>query len=306
MKCLVLGGGGFIGSHLAQALAQAGHRVRVFDRPRGRFLPLLERCEVVTGDFLRAEDVARALEDIEVIFHLVCTTVPKSSNEDQAADVEANVAGTLRLLDLCRSRGARRLVFASSGGTVYGVPRALPIDEAQPTQPISSYGIHKLMVEKYLHLNQVLHGLDYRVLRIANVYGERQRIETAQGAVAVFLDRIRRGEALQIWGDGSVVRDYVYVGDVVQAFLKVLGHGGGERVFNIGSGAGVSLSRLVDEIARVVGSRPAVDYTPARRFDVPANVLDASLARRALGWQAATPLGEGLRRAWEWVRQSGL
>src|SRR5688572_9905629 len=260
MKCLVLGGGGFIGSHLAQALAQAGHRVRVFDRPRGRFLPLLERCEVVTGDFLRAEDVARALEDIEVIFHLVCTTVPKSSNEDQAADVEANVAGTLRLLDLCRSRGARRLVFASSGGTVYGVPRALPIDEAQPTQPISSYGIHKLMVEKYLHLNQVLHGLDYRVLRIANVYGERQRIETAQGAVAVFLDRIRRGEALQIWGDGSVVRDYVYVGDVVQAFLKVLGHGGGERVFNIGSGAGVSLSRLVDEIARVVGSRPAVDY----------------------------------------------
>lgn len=296
MKCLVLGGGGFIGSHLAQALAQAGHRVRVFDRPRGRFLPLLERCEVVTGDFLRAEDVARALEDIEVIFHLVCTTVPKSSNEDQAADVEANVAGTLRLLDLCRSRGARRLVFASSGGTVYGVPRALPIDEAQPTQPISSYGIHKLMVEKYLHLNQVLHGLDYRVLRIANVYGERQRIETAQGAVAVFLDRIRRGEALQIWGDGSVVRDYLYVGDAAEALVKAAAFEGEPRLFNIGSGAGVSLTQLIKEIEALLGRAVPVEYTAARSLDVPANVLDASLARRHLGWAPRTSLAEGLRR----------
>jgi len=302
MNCLVLGGGGFIGSHLAQALADAGHRVRVFDRPQGRFLPLLKGCEVSTGDFLEPGDLERALTGTEVVCHLIATTVPKNSNEDPAADVAANVVGTLRLLELCRSRKVRRIVFPSSGGTVYGIPRATPIDEAHPTDPISSYGIHKLTIEKYLHLNQVLNGLDYRVLRIANAYGERQRTETAQGAVAVFFERILRGGALQIWGDGSVVRDYIYVGDVVQAFLRMLDYEGEHRIFNVGSGAGVSLNKLVDEIARVIGRRPAVEYTPARRFDVPVNVLDASLARKHLGWSAATPLSEGLRRTYDWMR----
>ena len=303
MNCLVLGGGGFIGSHLALALADAGHRVRVFDRPHGRFLRLLERCEVFTGDFLEPRDLERALSGTEVVCHLIATTVPKSSNENPVSDVAANVVGTLRLLELCRSRGVRRIVFPSSGGTVYGIPRATPIGETHPTDPISSYGIHKLTIEKYLHLNQVLNGLDYRVLRIANAYGERQRTETAQGAVSVFLERVLRGGALQIWGDGSVVRDYIYVGDVVRAFLRMLDYEGEHRIFNVSSGVGVSLNQLVDEIARAIGRRPAVEYTPARRFDVPLNVLDASLARKHLGWSAAMPLAEGLRRTYDWMRK---
>ena len=162
MKCLVLGGGGFIGSHLAQGLAQAGHRVRVFDRPQGAFLRLLKSCEICAGDFLDARDLERALGGIEVVFHLVATTVPKNSNEDQASDVEANVVGTLRLLELCQTHKVRRIVFPSSGGTVYGIPRAAPIAETHPTDPISSYGIHKLTIEKYLHLNRVLNGLGAR------------------------------------------------------------------------------------------------------------------------------------------------
>lgn len=302
--CLVLGGGGFIGSHLAEALARAGHKVKIFDRPEGKALGLLKGCEIVTGDFLEPRDLARILPGSEVVFHLISSTVPKSSNDDPAADIEANVVGTLRLLDLCRRQHVRKVVFSSSGGTVYGVPRTVPVAETHPTLPISSYGVHKLTIEKYLHLNHALHGLDYCVLRIANAYGERQRTETAQGAVSVFLERILRGQPLQVWGDGSVVRDYVYVADIVQAFLKALDHAGEDRIFNIGSGLGVSLKELIGEIGAVVGHPPAVEYTPARRFDVPANVLDCSLARRALGWQARTPLAEGLRRTYEWMRRA--
>jgi UDP-glucose 4-epimerase len=304
VNCLVLGGGGFIGSHLAEALARAGHRVTVFDRPQGRYLPLLKGCEVRTGDFLEPRELEPALRGAELVFHMISTTVPRSSNDDPRADVSANVVGTLRLLELCKAHGVRRVVFPSSGGTVYGIPRATPVGEAHPTDPISSYGIHKLTIEKYLHLHHVLEGLDYHVLRIANAYGERQRTDTAQGAVAVFLERALRGEPIRIWGDGSVVRDYVYVGDIAQAFLRTLEHEGEPRIFNIGSGQGASLNQLIDEIARTLGRRPAVEYTPARRFDVPVNVLDASLARKHLGWAATTPLAEGIRRTHEWMKKA--
>jgi UDP-glucose 4-epimerase len=307
VNCLVLGGGGFIGSHLAEGLAQAGHPVKVFDRPQGKALRLLagrKGCEVVTGDFLDPRDLERVVSGAEVVFHLIATTVPKNSNEDQAADVESNVVGTLRLLELCQAHRVRRIVFPSSGGTVYGIPRATPIDETHPTDPISSYGIHKLTIEKYLHLNRVLNGLDYRVLRIANAYGERQRTDTAQGAVAVFLERVLRGQPIQIWGDGSVVRDYIYVADIVQAFLKVLADEGEQKIFNIGSGVGVSLNQLVRELGTVLGRPPAVEYTPARRFDVPVNILDITAARERLGWKPTIPLAEGLRRTYEWMRRA--
>src|SRR2546426_204607 len=150
--CLVLGGAGFIGSHLAEALAQEGHRVKVFDRPHVDRLPLFPCArgfEVFTGDFLNPQALAPALQGTELVFHLVSTTLPKSSNDNPVYDVESNVLGSLRLLELCREQGVRKLVFVSSGGTVYGVPRTTPVAENHPTEPISSYGIHKLMVEKY-------------------------------------------------------------------------------------------------------------------------------------------------------------
>jgi len=306
-SCLILGGAGFMGSHLAEALARAGHRVRVFDRPHLDTLPLVlghRGCEVLSGDFLNPEDLARALTGAEAVFHLVSTTLPKTSNDNPLYDAETNVLGTLRLLQLCRQHRVAKLVFISSGGTVYGPPATLPIDETHPTQPTCAYGIHKLMVEKYLHLSHLLHGLDYCVLRVANAYGERQRTDVAQGAVAVFLERALRGEAIRIWGDGSVVRDYVYVGDVVKALLKALAYSGERKVFNIGCGAGVSVNRLVKEIEAVVGRPLALEYSPARGFDVPANVLDCSLARQHLAWKAETTLAEGLRRTCEWMRSA--
>lgn len=298
-SCLVLGGAGFIGSHLAEALLQAGHRVRIFDRPHLDRLPgFLQRreFEVFTGDFLNPRSLSPALEGSEIVFHLVSTTLPKTSNDNPMYDVESNVMGTLRLLELCRQQRVRKMVFASSGGTVYGVPRSVPIDESHPTDPTCSYGIHKLAIEKYLQLNHRLHGLDYCVVRPANLYGPRQRLDIAQGAVAVFLDRALRGQPIQVWGDGSVVRDYLYVGDAAEALVKAAAYQGEPKVFNLGSGVGTSLKQLINEIEALLGRALAVEYAAARALDVPANVLDASLAARHLGWTARTPLAEGLRR----------
>lgn len=303
--CLVLGGAGFIGSHLTDALARAGHRVRAFDRPHVDSLaPLAKRgdFEIVTGDFLNGEDLAKALRGSEVVFHLISTTLPQSSNDNPAYDAETNILGTLRLLELCRQQNVRKVIFVSSGGTVYGIPQAVPIPESHPTQPTCAYGIHKLAIEKYLQLEHHLHGLDYCVLRPANLYGERQRSNVAFGAVTVFLDRALRGEPIRIWGDGSIVRDYVYVGDAVEALVAAIAYSGAEKVFNIGSGAGTSLNELVKLIEGVIGRRIAVEYTAARTFDVPANVLDCSLAQRTLGWSATTPLSTGIRKTHEWLR----
>ena len=306
-SCLVLGGAGFIGSHLSEALAGEGHRVRIFDRPHVDRLPLFPPSrgfEIFTGDFLNPQALAPALEGTEIVFHLVSTTLPKNSNDNPVYDVESNVLGSLRLLELCREHGVRKLVFVSSGGTVYGVPCTTPVAEDHPTEPICSYGIHKLMVEKYLALSHRLHGLDYRIVRPANLYGPRQRLDIAQGAVAVFLDRALRDQPIQIWGDGSVVRDYVYVADAVDAMLKAASFEGAQRIFNIGSGKGASLNQLVAEIEKLLGRRVKVEHSAPRALDVPVNVLDASAAERHLGWRASTPLAEGLRRTCEWLRAS--
>lgn len=303
VKCVLLGGGGFIGSHLAERLLSAGYAVRVFDQPdRDPAEGMSSRdIEWMRGDFRNPSDVGSAIAGCRAIFHLVSTTLPQSSNANPAADVADNVIGTVQLLEACRREGGHRIIFASSGGTVYGVPRAVPITEEHPTHPITSYGIGKLTIEKYLELYRVLHGIDYCVLRISNPFGERQRVASGQGAVTTFLHRAHRGEPIEIWGDGSVVRDYLYVGDVAEALARTLDYRGERRIINIGSGVGRDLNEIIAAIERVIGRPVQKRHVPGRTFDVPANVLDIGLARAELGWQPATAFEEGLRRTLRWV-----
>ena len=309
MKCVVLGGAGFIGSHLVERLLQAGHAVRVFDlqdRGAAGHLPAGGDIEWVRGSFLDPRDLRAAVEGCDAAFHLAWTTLPKSSIEDPRADVESNVLGTLRLLEAWRRNGAGKIVFVSSGGTVYGVPRSVPITEEHPTHPITSYGITKLAVEKYLELYRVLHGMDYCVLRVANPFGERQRVASGQGAVTAFLHRAHRGEPIEIWGDGRVVRDYLYVGDVADALARALDYRGERRIINIGGGVGRDLNEIADAIERVIGRALERRHAPGRKFDVPANVLDIRLARAELGWQPATPFEEGLKRTLRGLDRAGV
>ena len=306
MKCLVLGGGGFIGSAIVDRLLVAGHSVRVFERPRVapyRVFAPAEQIEWTTGDLLSTSDVNEALADVDTVFHLVSTTLPKGSNDDPVYDVQSNLIGTLQILNLMVQRRTARIVFISSGGTVYGSPNYLPIDEQHPTNPQVSYGITKLAIEKYILLFERLHGIKAVILRLSNPYGERQRVETAQGAVAVFLQRALRRQALEIWGDGSVTRDYVYIGDVAEAFLRAAEYQGPLSIFNIGSGQGTSLNELLTKLEAVLGNDIERAYLPGRPFDVKLNVLDTRLAQQELAWSPRVTMDEGLARTADWIRR---
>jgi UDP-glucose 4-epimerase len=303
-RFLILGGAGFIGSHLCDALLSAGHSVRLFDRlgiPPYRVFTENEPIEWIQGDFTSEAEIQNAVEGCQVVFHLVSTTLPKSSNDDPVYDVESNVVGTLKLLNAARHAKVEKVVFVSSGGTVYGVPQIVPITETHPTDPVSSYGIGKLAIEKYLHLYEVLHGMNYCVLRLANPFGERQRANAAQGAVAVFMDRAIHNQPIEIWGDGSVVRDYIYIADVVDALMKAALYSGIERLFNIGSGQGKSLNDILAAI-EVLLDRPVTrNYLAGRAFDVPANVLDIARAQKHLAWSPQVSFETGLTGTFRWL-----
>lgn len=298
-KCLILGGCGFIGSHLADKLLEDGHEVRIFDRPNvdiSNVAHIAGEVEILEGDFTNEADVAKALEGMEVVYHLISTTLPATSNQNPAYDIESNLIGTIKMLDAAVKAGIEKIIFSSSGGTVYGPAEKIPIPEEHPTNPISSYGIHKLAIEKYLALYGNLYGLDWRVLRPSNPYGERQNPEGQQGAVAVFASALKQGKPITIWGDGSVVRDYIYVKDVVRAFAYFAQSSAPSRIYNISTGIGTDLNRLVELMAKASGLGPVVKYLPARKVDIPVNVLDNSKAKRELGWEPSVTLFEGLKK----------
>ena len=298
LKSLVLGGGGFIGSHLVAALLSGGTPVRVLERPyrdRSALIPETAGLEWQEGDFGNSQDIHRALAGVDTVYHLVSTTQPQSSNDDPAFDVQSNLLATLGLLDQLRSHPHIKLVFVSSGGTVYGPPRQTPIPETHPTDPTCSYGIVKLAIEKYLALYRILHGLEYTILRLANPYGPGQEANRAQGVVGTFLSRVAHGETIEVWGDGSVVRDYLYIGDAVSAMLRAAHYRGQERIFNIGSGCGHSVREIIAAVERTTGMTARVQYTAGRKFDIPVSILDIARARTELGWKPGIDLGEGLR-----------
>jgi len=305
-KILVLGGNGFIGSHLIDALLEKGYSVRLFDRPNTLFLGSnpVSNVELMHGDLNSDADIASAVVDCDICFHLISTVVPASSNLDPVFDIETNLAGTVKLLNHAVKAGLKKIIFLSSGGTVYGIPRQLPIDENHPTNPLCSYGITKLAIEKYLHLYQQLYGLDYTILRLANPFGERQRIHATQGAIAVFLGKALRKETVEVWGDGSVVRDYIHISDVVCAMLKSMTYKGSEHLFNIGSGRGVSLNEVLDGIEMVTEEKVIRHYAPERKFDVPVSVLAIDRAMNALNWEPKTPFIDGLRKMVRWLDMS--
>lgn len=301
MRCLILGGNGFMGTHLVDRLLEGGYFVRVYDRSPNGFRDLPPQADYMEGELGNHGLIREAVEEMEVVYHLASSTLPKTSNDDPIYDVRSNLVDAIQLLESCVAAKVQKVVFASSGGTVYGVPEAVPVGEDHPTNPISSYGIVKLTIEKYLGLFYHLYGLDYTALRISNPYGPYQDPRGQQGAVSVFLRRIYAGQPISIWGDGDVVRDYLYVSDLMDALQRAAEVESRARVLNIGSGHGTSLNELVRLMAEVVGEQPVVEYLPARALDVPVSVLDIGQARAALGWSPSTELPEGIARTWDWI-----
>jgi len=265
----------------------------------------LNEVELLTGDFANRDDLQDAVKKVDYIFHFIGTTLPQSSTQNPIYDIESNVIPTVQLLELARSAGVKKIIFSSSGGTVYGIPQKIPISEDHPTNPVSAYGISKLLIEKYLNLYFHLHALDYTVFRISNAYGGRQNPYASQGAVAVFLGNVLKGDPIPIWGDGNVVRDFVHIEDIVSACQRALEMNPSDHhVFNIGSGVGTSLNQLIEGFKKHVKKDVVVQYMKARRIDVPINILDIQLAREVLQWVPVISLEEGLRRVVDDVRDT--
>ena len=304
MKALVLGGTGFIGSHLVDLLLARGHQVRVLSRSPERHRPPLAGVDYRLARLGDTPAVAEALCGVEVVFHLAGATVPATAARDPVFDVEANLVGTLRLLGLLAGSGVKRLVYLSSGGTVYGVPETLPVPEDHCLMPICSYGIVKAAIEGYVRIFQRSHDVDCIVVRPSNPYGPRQGHFGVQGVIGTFLGRIRDGEPLEVWGDGSQVRDFLYVSDLAEFCLRAAEKGGG-GVYNCGSGQGSSINDVIAVTEKVTGREVPVIRRPARGFDVPEVVLDISAARRDFGFQPRVGLEEGIRMTWESLDRGG-
>lgn len=302
-RYLILGGAGFIGSNLAAALVSRGERPRIFSRPSyslANIERILPSVDIAYGDFMDDVAVRRATEGVDTIFHLISTTFPSMTLESSIYDVLSNLLPTIRLLEICVANGVRKIVYASSGGTVYGEPQALPITEDHPLIPKSAYGQSKLVIENYLTFYARTTSLEIQILRVSNPYGPRQNPFGVQGLVAVAMGCARSGRTLNVYGRGESVRDYVYIEDVIDGMLKAAARPG-SFIINLSSECGYSVLEVIEAIEKLTGRPVAKRFVEGRGGDVAANVLCNRRARELLNWTPTTTFEDGLSRTWHWL-----
>ncbi len=294
MRAVVTGGAGFIGSNLVDALLARGDDVTVVDNFASG-----KRENVSPAATLQEHDIREPFSvDADVVFHLAAQADVQTSMKDPGYDAAVNVVGTANVL---AAAGRAQVIFSSSGGAGYG-ECAEPATEDSPFEPLSPYGIAKKCGEEYLAGWNRIHGTGHVSLRFANVYGERQDAGLEGGVVAIFLERMARGEETVIYGDGEQQRDFVYVGDVVAALLATVGRDGGP--YNVGTGIATSVNELHAACRRAAGIAEEPTHREARLGDVVRSVIDPARAARELGWRAEVPLDEGIARTWAWTKEA--
>ncbi len=303
-KCIVFGATGFIGSHLVKKLLADGHEVTTFGRRKyDPEAPDNTKLTQIIGDFLNGSDIDNAVAGNEYVFHFVTLTNPVSSDSDPFIDIETNVKMTIVLLEACVKHGVKRVIYPSSGGSVYGDAKRSRHKETDPTNPMSPYAIGKNTVENYLRYYHLKYNLDYLCLRVSNVYGEGQELGGSNhGIVAVFLNLISNSAKLSIFGDGSMGRDYIYVEDFVTLVarifdIKKLNY----TTYNIGSGEGRSILDVVSTIENTVGIKAKLEFLPAPKSFVQAVVLDCSRAQNEFGEFMSVPFEDGVRATWDYM-----
>lgn len=306
-NCIITGGAGFLGMNLAKKLLENGFEVTVADpnySEQNDHFGISKRIKVFRESFQDIEKVKKIIKGQDYLFHFAYSTLPSSPFENIENDIRDNVLSSLALFRAAADSGINKIIFPSSGGAVYGDPGVSPIKEDSPTDPICSYGITKLMVEKYLSLFAKETGPDYVVYRISNPYGPGQDPDGKQGLVAAVLGKLLRSREITVFGDGETVRDYLFIDDLTDIMVKALDKDLKNDVFNIGTGKGLSVNQIIAIAAEITGKKPEIKYVEKRQVDVSANILDISKISGRTGWGPSTDIKRGMGLTYEWLRKA--
>ena len=309
MKILLLGAAGFIGTNLAIELAKdETNEITLVDSKKEYFANVLKHgfsnIKIKESVFDEKTIFENLLCGQDIVYHLVSTNIPTTSNQHITQDIQANVIFSSRLFDACVKCGVKKVVFISSGGTVYGKEANCPLPEDTPTNPITSYGVQKITIEKLLYLYNYMYGLDYRIIRLANPYGPYQRPNGILGAVTTFTYKALNNEEITVYGDGSVVRDFIYIEDAIRAIKNIVGGENKHHTFNLGSGYGTSISDVLSTIEEALGVELQISYKPGRSVDVPVNYLDISRYETDFGKLNPISLHDGIIRTAEFLKSN--
>ncbi len=307
MRIVILGAAGFIGTNLIIELAKnKENEITVVDRDRLYFKTIedlkISNLRVVESDLSMDTDYESLVVGQDLVYHLISTTVPTTSNQHISEELKANVILSANLFEACVKQCVKKVAFISSGGTVYGKESKCPLNEKTPTNPITSYGIQKISIEKLLYLYNYMYGLDYRIIRLSNPYGPYQRPNGVLGAVTTFTYKALKGEEIQVYGDGSVVRDFIYIDDAIRGIQKIVNGDDRHHTFNLGCGYGTSIKRVLQTIEKALNIKINVKYTDARKVDVPVNYLDIKRYETAYGSLNPISLEEGIRKTADFMR----
>lgn len=308
MNIAITGGTGFIGTNLSIRLSEnESNNIRVIDSKEDFYLPIKKQnknnISFYKSVFSTDTDFDSQVKNQDIVFHLASTNIPGTSNNRIPEELMSNVVVTACLLDACIRQHVKKVVFISSGGTVYGNPDNYPIVEDTVTCPISSYGIQKLTIEKMLYMYRYQYGLDYRIIRLANPYGPYQRPNGVLGVVTTFIYRALTDGKLLVYGDGTVIRDFIFISDAIDGILKVSNGENEQRVFNLGSGKGTSVNEVISAIRETINHDLTVQYIEGRPVDVPINYLDIRRYENLYGRLNRVDLYEGIMRTAEFLKK---
>jgi UDP-glucose 4-epimerase len=295
MKILILGGNGFIGSYLTKKLLEEYHFIRILDKvePENRH----PEVDYFIGDWNNESLIYKSLIDIELVFHLVSTSTPSTANINIPKDIENNLISTVKFLQCMLQMRVKKIVFFSSGGTIYGKSLKLPVSESHEISPISAYGVIKASIELYLSMFKELNGLEVMILRPSNIYGERKSLHGVHGFISTALNNLKINKPIVIWGDGSAIRDYIYIDDLTN-FCLLLTKQFVTGTYNIGFGVGYSLNEVIDLMFTITKRRVSIIYDNPRIFDIKEIVLDVEKIKNTFNWKPSVALENGIIKTW--------
>jgi UDP-glucose 4-epimerase len=307
-KILILGADGFIGSNMAASLCkEKKYELIAFDLfPNGKSRNLEDirsKIKIIPGNFLNRDDLRKALQGADYVFHFISQTTPGSSALDPFIEVDTNLRGTLVLLEECAKAGVKKIIYSSTGGAIYGDQKKDAYSENNQTSPVSPYAITKLTIEKYLEYYRINFGLEYLILRYSNPYGPHQNLVGTQGIIPIFLNLVKRSMLITIFGDGKNIRDFIFIDDLVEITKKIFRKKTKYNLYNVGSGTGNSINDIVEIIEKVTGKNLEVDFMPQRSIDVRRIVLDTQRLKREIGKYKKVSLEEGIKKTWKWVQR---